>query len=115
MFLFQGPANRAITTAKFFAEAFNYPLNGIIRNPLIYSDGAGAVLEIFKSLENHFNSVILFGHNPTISSIARILSAEPIGDVPTCSVVAIEFTEPSWKSIDKSTGILPFLRVPQKE
>jgi phosphohistidine phosphatase len=61
--------------------------------------------------------VFLFGHNPGISDFAfdYLKSNEYMGEMPTCSVMHIEFKENDWKKFNKKNAVLKQRWCPKKD
>ncbi|MCX7735610.1 MAG: histidine phosphatase family protein [Candidatus Kapabacteria bacterium] len=112
--IMSSPANRAITTAKYFATAFKYPIDKIEQINLIYSSGVNGIKELIASLNNDYKTVILFGHNPAVSSLAYNLSGGKVPEMPTCAVACIDFDISFWEEILNSEGDLRFYEYPKK-
>lgn len=107
------PAVRALSTAKIFAEKFDISDNQILLDDGIYSRGTKYILNLFKTIDDKHQSVILFGHNPDITSLASYLSGEYFENVPTCGIVSIEFDLDNWEKIEDANGKLLFFDYPK--
>ncbi len=112
--IISSPANRAITTAKYFASALNYPLDKIEQINIIYSSGVNTISELIASLDNQYNTVMLFGHNPSISSLSYNFSGGKVPDMPTCAVACIDFNSNNWEDTLESDATLRFYEFPKK-
>lgn len=112
--IYSSPANRAITTAIFFAEALNYDTELIVQKPNIYSNGFKFFNEMVVNIDSNFNTILLFGHNPDITSLATFYSGEYFENIPTCGVVCIDFDCDSWKEVKQTEGKIRFINVPSK-
>ena len=112
--LISSPANRAFSTAKAFAKEMGYAETDIIVNRAIYGVGAQQLLNLVKDLDDLYNSIMLFGHNPTFTSFGNMVSGENIVNVVTCGVVRIDFEFSSWKNIDFNSGRMVFYEYPKK-
>ena len=112
--LISSPANRAFSTAKAFAKEMAYTETDIIVNPAIYGVGAQQLLNLVKDFDDLYNSIMLFGHNPTFTSFGDMVSGENIVNVITCGVVRIDFECSSWNSIDFNSGRMVFYEYPKK-
>jgi phosphohistidine phosphatase len=95
--LVSSPAKRALHTAQFFAEALGVADEAIVRNPDIYEAVPTTILRIVSELPEEAQTVCLFGHNPTLTEVANQFSEKRIANVPTCGIVLIESTAPSWR------------------
>tara|TARA_B100001964_G_C14170482_1_gene571191 strand:+ start:913 stop:1416 length:504 start_codon:yes stop_codon:yes gene_type:complete len=112
--LISSPANRAFSTAKAFAKEMGYAETDIIVNPAIYGVGVQHLLNLVKDFDDLYNSIMLFGHNPTFTSFGNMVSGENIVNVVTCGVVRIDFEFSSWKNIDFNSGRMVFYEYPKK-
>ncbi|MGY3052499.1 phosphohistidine phosphatase [Pedobacter sp. UYEF25] len=107
------PAKRAKSTAKRFAEVFDY--TNIIFEPTIYEAGTSSLLHVVNNLDDQFQKVILFGHNPGFTDFANQLSKSDIYNIPTAGIVVINFPFHSWKMIGMGTGELALFDYPKNE
>ena len=90
--LFTSPANRALSTAKYFEKEFS-PTKLYIVDDLYHAN-----LQDYESLileNNHEEHIIIFGHNPTISDVAEEMLNFKTIYLKTCSICQINLTEPN--------------------
>ena len=92
------PANRAFTTASYFAEEYGIAKEDIVVDRSIYEAYPETVLGIIEALNNELNTVLLFGHNPSLTTIANQFSVEYIANVPTCGIVKVEADIKEWSA-----------------
>lgn len=111
--ILSSPANRAINTAKEIAQKLEYPLELIQENQIIYGANATEMIQLLCATKPNVKRLFVFGHNPTISSLAEALSNEPLGDIPTCAVVALKFPFESWEYLSMGTADLWFYDYPK--
>lgn len=102
--LVSSPALRAITTAHAFADALQLAHTQIRIEPRIYEARPGDLLDLINHLDDAAARVCLFGHNPGLTEIARLLADCPFGEIPTCALVSIEFAATSWRDIIPGAG-----------
>jgi len=112
--LISSPALRALTTAKAFAKALNYPSERLLLNEQLYEASVYDLLEIVQQLEDNWQSVMLFGHNMTYTMFANWYANPPLDNVPTGAVVALQFDVEQWSSIRSNNGQLQFFEYPRK-
>jgi phosphohistidine phosphatase len=112
--IISSPANRAITTAKYFAKALNYDKEQIEQINLIYTSGILSIIEMLASLDNQYKTVMLFGHNPAISSLVFKLSGGKVTEMSTCAVACIDFDIQNWSELNEAEGKLRFYEYPKK-
>jgi len=113
--IISSPALRAITTAKSFADTFNIDKSLIITEQQIYEASLNTLLNIVNSIDNKYDFVALFGHNPGLTNLAISLCDTRVYDIPTCGVMLIEFPFDDWKMISKDTGIQKLYDFPKSE
>ena len=111
--MISSPALRAITTAGFFADAFNFSKDDIVLEQEIYSKGAMEVIDIISNIQSSNSTAFVFGHNPYITTIASYLTSIQFDEVPTCGVVCIDFVMKDWVNIPKKIGKLRFYDFPK--
>ncbi|MGO4877519.1 histidine phosphatase family protein [Pedobacter sp. AJM] len=105
------PAKRAKSTAKFFAEAYQF--DQVQFEASIYEANTQALLKVINSLDDDANTVIMFGHNPGFTDLANALSDADIYNIPTAGMVLISFPFDSWAMVSKGTGDLVFFDYPK--
>ncbi|SEK35695.1 SixA phosphatase family protein [Parapedobacter koreensis] len=103
--LISSPAKRAITTAQIFAEHLGVFVNDIQTDGRIYDALPDTLLEVVNELDDAYNSVALFGHNPGITSLVNYLANENIYNLPTCGIMHVRFDDTDeWASVSTGTG-----------
>lgn len=112
--IISSPAMRAKTTAKYFAEVFDYAIECIEYHHEIYDIGQKFTLDLLTKIQSKINSVMVFGHNPDHSYLATYLSNENIGNMPTCSVVGVEMQTEYWIDIKNAESKLICYEYPKK-
>ena len=99
--IISSPANRALTTAKYFGEAFG---KSPLVEPGIYEAVNAEIMEIIHLLDNSWEQVLIFGHNPTFTDLANQFSDTLIDNVPTCGIVKVVFEVDHWDKINYGNG-----------
>lgn len=100
------PAIRAISTALIFADNFDMDPKEIILDKTLYESSVKDYLQVIHSLDDTYSSVMIFGHNPTTTSLANNLTKPFTDNIPTCGITGIEFDIKSWKEISTDLGKL---------
>jgi len=108
------PANRAFTTASYFAAEFGVEKENIITDSRIYGAYPQDILDIIREQGNDISSVALFGHNPTITTFANMFRGVNIDNVPTCGVGVFEADIKSWKEFGIETANMTAFYFPKK-
>ncbi|MGD1959191.1 MAG: histidine phosphatase family protein [Fulvivirga sp.] len=100
------PAMRAKTTASLIAEQIAYNTAKIHVNDEIYEASIRSLLKVVNQLKDEWDSVLIVGHNPSVTYLAEYLTRGEIGDMTTCGVVKIEFDIESWAEVSEGLGKL---------
>lgn len=107
------PALRAFTTAKYFAAGWKFDAEHLLTNSSIYEANTKTLLDVINGFDDKFDKIALFGHNPGLTDLVNYLTDEYISNMPTCSVVIIEFPFDEWKLISGDTGKLTLFDFPK--
>lgn len=99
-------AVRAKFTSEYVLEALKWPMEKIQVNEEIYDASARTLFEFVGKLENEANSVMLVGHNPSITYLAEYLTKAEIGDMSTAGLAMIEFDISHWSDATQGSGKL---------
>lgn len=98
------PAVRAFTTAKYFAEAWDIKTDAIQTEQQIYEAGVATLLSMINKFADKHDCIAIFGHNPGFTDLVNYLTDSYIENMPTASVVIIDFPFEEWKLISSGTG-----------
>ena len=111
--LFSSHAQRALETAKIIADELAFE-RAILQEPSIYHEGAGNLLSFVQDLPDSLDSVMIFGHNPTLEQVVQFLAQtdRTIG-MPTCALACFEFGISSWDAISPHNAHLRWLIIPR--
>jgi phosphohistidine phosphatase len=108
------PAVRALSTAVLVSRELKYPHDKIVVNPGIYQADLDTLLAIIRDLPDTAESVLLTGHNPTITDVANYLSPSPLsGEMPTAAVISIHFQTDKWDDIKSANAEFYFYDYPR--
>ncbi|MDX1480741.1 MAG: histidine phosphatase family protein [Woeseiaceae bacterium] len=94
--LISSPAVRAWTTARLIAAEIGYPREFLQREDDLYLADVGDILRVLARQDPGFNSIMMFGHNPGLTSFANRLVPGLTSNVPTCGIVAVELNTDDW-------------------
>lgn len=112
--LVSSPAKRAFTTASYFAEAFEIPVDDIRKDSRIYDAFPSDIVDIVQTLSDNLESVCIFGHNPTFTSFANKYNNKPIMNMPTCGIVVVEADIEHWIDFNPSTASVVAFHYPKQ-
>ena len=110
--ILSSPANRALTTATFFAKEMGFATSKLKTEAGIYLASTQDLLKIVSQLDDAYQKVILFGHNPGFTYLVQYLTGEYV-NMPTCAIVRVDFEVDSWRSIGADSGSLIALDYPK--
>ncbi|MTI19740.1 histidine phosphatase family protein [Fulvivirga sp. RKSG066] len=102
--MLSSPANRALTTCQMIAKALDYPKEAIETDRRVYHAGVSELLRVVQGIDDTWNTVCLFGHNPGFTDFANELTHSDIYNIPTCGVFACSFDVDSWKDVGYGKG-----------
>jgi phosphohistidine phosphatase len=100
--IISSPAMRAKMTAETVAKKSGYE-NKIIWNESFYFGYTGEILLTLKNIEETVQNVMIFGHNPTFSAFAEMLSGKYI-ELNTADVVVLTY-DGLWKDLKSKSCI----------
>lgn len=114
--LISSTANRAFTTANHFALALGHDVSSIVKERRIYEAGKPTILHLIANLEEQWNSVAFFGHNPTFTTIANLFyKNDYLDNLPTCGIVEIEdATANSWQDFAPPSAVITEIHYPKQ-
>jgi phosphohistidine phosphatase len=107
------PAKRAKKTALAIAEKISYPNKNILFKDEFYEASEKTLLDIIKKIDERFDSVMVFAHNPGLTQLNNLISNNYIENIPTCGVVALE-CDKEWSDVGKNSCKLLFFDYPKK-
>ncbi|MEO6189267.1 MAG: histidine phosphatase family protein [Saprospiraceae bacterium] len=93
------PANRAHQTAIIFMEACNISEKIILDESLYYGEEED-YLSAIQTIEDKYNSVAIFGHNPKVENFSRNIHDGYHGEIPTCAIMQFGCTVEHWKEVE---------------
>ena len=97
------PAKRAKKTAELFCTAYRKNINDIIYVSALYQATPEIFFQVIEQLDDDFNCVAIFSHNPGITEFVNQLTENAsIDDMPTCAVFAVHINISKWKEFKKA-------------
>lgn len=112
-FVISSPAKRAKKTAQKISQIIGYDKKDIYFDDSLYEGGFDTYLHVIQNIDNRYSSVFLFAHNMTITDVAERLGNIMIGNMPTCSIVCIEFNGDDFAKISPKSGKVLFFDFPK--
>ncbi|WP_458701636.1 SixA phosphatase family protein [Sulfurospirillum sp. 1307] len=112
--ILSSPAKRAKKTAQKIAEIIGYDEKKIVYKETLYDSSYTTYRYLLDSLDDNLNEVFIVGHNPTITEVGEKLSGAILTNIPTCSIVCIEFDVDIFQEIKEESGKILFFDYPKK-
>jgi len=112
--ILSSPAKRAKKTAIEIAKTIGYKTDDISFQDCLYNSSYDSYMYLLDSLDNKYDSIFIIAHNPTITEAGELLSGAILTNMPTCSIVCIEFDTDSFKNIKEGSGKILFFDYPKK-
>lgn len=100
-------ANRTMTTAGYFAEAYGKKKSEVVREPRLYHAPPQTFDELIAHLDDQLETVIMCAHNPGITEFVNELTQVRLDNMPTCAIFAVETAAEKW--LDFKTAAKSFL------
>jgi len=101
-------AFRSLNTALIFAINMRYPVAAIEISASLYEKKASDIIDMLKKQDNSISSIMLFGHNPSISDLCNQLTKKKTKELPTSAVTCIQFKTTKWSELGESVGKILF-------
>lgn len=106
-------ANRALTTATYFAEAYGKTKNDILLFPQLYHAPELVFYKVIKTIPSEINTAAVFSHNPGITEFVNGLTETRIDNMPTCAIFAIQIESDSWEDFSTAKKRFWFFDYPK--
>lgn len=105
--LVSSTALRALSTAQIVREIMGLPTEILMLDSRLYLAEAAQLLNVVRDLDESWQHVVLFGHNPGMHEFAeRILARAHVAKLPTCSTVLMALPTEYWGLAEWSTAQL---------
>jgi phosphohistidine phosphatase len=109
------PANRALHTATIFLNVFELSYDILSIDERLYGHGVSDILTTVKEQDDNFRRMMIFGHNPDFSELARTFTRNTLYDLPTCGLAIFSFDCQKWSEISVESKTSEFFDFPKKE
>ena len=108
------PAKRAKKTAELFCYTYDKNKDHIIFVPSLYHAAPQIFFDVIEQLNNDFESVAIFSHNPGITEfVNQLVENVHIDNMPTCSIFAVKINSTNWKDFIQAKKELLFFDYPK--
>ena len=96
------PAQRALRTARLLARRLDYSGRSIVIETDLYAHPVSDLLRVVQSLSDQYACVMLIGHNPEFTELARRFCPR-ITRMPTCAAATLTFDVRSWADVSRQS------------
>jgi phosphohistidine phosphatase len=98
--MLSSPAVRALETARLISRKFG--CRHLAVDARLYGCKSSDLLRVIHRLDDCHKRVMLFGHNPELTGLARRFS-DDIHHLPTCAAARFKFDASSWSAVGRAT------------
>jgi phosphohistidine phosphatase len=107
------PAVRAQTTARFFADALGISADDIQLERSIYDHGEDELHALVQSFDDAWDTVLLFGHNPTLTYFINEFDGYTLQNLSTCGIAHLESQSERWAEWTRAHVRLVQIQIPK--
>jgi phosphohistidine phosphatase len=97
-------ALRSVHTALIMARSIDYPENRVKILPELYGSDVENIIKVIEKTKEDYESIMIFGHDPSLTNFANQKTKKAKEKIPTASVVGIEFDCDNWVAIRSTKG-----------
>lgn len=109
-------AKRAKQTCEHFCNVFFVNNNKIQFLDRLYHATPSTIQAVIESLDNRYNSVAIFTHNPGITDFVNDLIPDVrIDNMPTCAIFCAESDTSDWKTFSNGEKKMLFFDYPKSQ
>ena len=107
------PAKRARSTAEFFIREYGRSEKEILFVPELYHAPVQTFRDTISRLDDRYDSVAIFSHNPGITAFANTLTSVRLDNMPTCSIFAVTSLAMQWHEFSSAGSTFWFFDYPK--
>jgi len=114
--ILSSPAERALSTARLFAEACGYSAKEIVVEPDLYFSGSESIADLILSRDDQLRSIMLVFHNPDITGFVNSIDYDVrIDSVPTCGLIKMVSDIAQWRDWSTENSDIEYFDFPKNE
>ena len=115
--IFSSPADRALQTARVFADRLGVPAERVVLREELYG---GLLPDEFLHIVHRFDdgagTVMVFGHDPCFTEFAAHMIPNFTDSIPKAGVVVMEIARSTWRTVHAGDArLVQFERPPAKD
>jgi phosphohistidine phosphatase len=112
--IYSSASARTQKTASLLSDVFKLNSETFFIEEDLYNSSIRTYLSFISRLNNEYKTILLVGHNPTVSYLVEYLSGAEIISIPTAGACIIRFDSVAWSDVDKGRGELLDFMYPEK-
>ena len=109
------PAKRARSTAALFIQEFGRKEGDILFIPELYHAPVQTFRDVIVNLEDRYDSVAIFSHNPGITAFVNSLTSVRVDNMPTCGIFAVRSAAAGWSEFSAAGKEFWFFDYPKNQ
>lgn len=112
--IISSPATRARHTAEIYCSNLPYDAKNIRFDDDLYEGiSTQEFIDLLQQLDNKIETVMVFGHNPTVYYLVYNLLKHFTSDMPTCSTIGLDFQVGQWSKVSAREAKIAFHLTPK--
>ncbi|MEA3505701.1 MAG: histidine phosphatase family protein [Bacteroidota bacterium] len=111
--IISSPAVRALETALIVGNALRFTEEEIKKDSILYYADEEQLMNLFFDLPHKLDSLMIVGHNPTLTYFANEFIENKIEMLPTSACVCLDFDTDKWEDISSLNSKLRFVITPK--
>lgn len=112
--LMSSPAVRALSTAVIFTNQLKIPTEKLRIYREVYESSPGHILHIIRQISPAIKSIMVFGHDPSLTNLFMLITGKSLEKIPTSAVASISMSIERWDEIAPAGGNLDFFYKPKE-
>ncbi|MFB6257539.1 MAG: histidine phosphatase family protein [Flavobacteriales bacterium] len=109
------PAIRAKMTAETMMKEWGSQKEDLKEEGVLFPGNADEILLWIAASSNHYDQLLIVGHQPELSRLVELLTEASPGPLPPCSVVSCEFETDDWNAVVRGSGHLKWVLTPSSK
>jgi len=107
------PARRARKTAEQFAKYYKKEKTDLLLKTELYLAGEENFSNVISKLDDDFDCITVFSHNPGITDFANSLADARVDNIPTCGIFAVSIETKKWNKFREAKKNFLFFDYPK--
>lgn len=107
------PALRTKQTAEIICDKLNYDFDKVQFDKRIYESTAEEVMQVIRETDAEVQTLIVIGHNPSLSHFVAQYTDKLLFEMPTTGVAWLEFETADWEIYRTTKASLLYFLTPE--